>query len=246
MKQPRVIATAIILALGVMAGCTQDADTSPADGAKGAPATPAPTPDHFVADTGAEGTLPAGFDPSWAFAVADPAALREESLAVVSGRVIGVERSFIDGNATVSTAYSVQVRTVYKGEDIADVISVSQPGGTMSLSEYIAALDEMGMYERVLGFKDLDGDAGNGYQDARTMDPSFPVTANLGLNPASATTLAELQPDNWVFYLGGSEYGSYYNTALNYGMKYLKDGMVHSLPTEMDVPTFPEADLFEE
>ncbi len=200
-------------------------------------------PDHFVADTGAEGTLPAPLDPDRSINVADPATLRDESVAVVAGRVIGVERSFIDGNATVNTAYSIQVKTVYKGEEIADVISVSQPGGTMPLGEYIAALDERGMYGRVLGFKDLDGDAGNGYQDARTMDPSFPVTANRGMNPTSARTLAELEPDYWVFYIGGVDDGSYYTTAFNYGLKYLKDGLVHSLPTEMAVPPFPEAEL---
>lgn len=242
----RIGVVATILVLGVMAGCAQRADTSPTGDATEAPAILAPMPDHFVADTGAEGTISAPLDPDWSINVVDPAGLAENSVAVVSGRVIGVERSFVDSAGGIGTVYSVQVRTVYQGEVSSDVISVRLPGGAMPLGDYISALDKLGLYEMHLGTKDLDrdGEPDNG-PDARTMDPSLMKTENRGLNPASATTLAELQPDFWVFFIGGTEDGAYYNVGWNYGLKYLKDGVVHSLPTEMDVPPFPEAELFE-
>ena len=70
-----------------------------------------------------------------------------------------------------------------------------------------------------------------------------PISENWGLNPTSEKTLAEVQPEHWVFYIGGSEDGSYYGTAFDYSLKYLKDGLVHSLDTETKVAPYPEAEL---
>lgn len=207
--------------------------------------------DHRVVDTGVEGMPVAQLAIDWSIDVNDPEALREASAVVVSGRVIGVERSFVEMGGFVITAYSVQVDEVYKGEVSSKIISVSLPGGTVPLGDYIVALDEMGLSQMKLGSKDLDRDGvpdgGPGeYQDPRSMDPATPITENWGTNPASASALAELQPDSWVFYLGGVDDGSYYGTAFNHALHYLKDGQVRSVHTEAERQAFPEVELYED
>lgn len=240
----RDITVAVVTALFLISGCGQG---SGEESAAGSP-TPPPTPEHLVADTGVEGQPVMREMADYAFDVVDPASLAKNSALVVSGTVIGVERSFVSANADIVTAYSVQVETVYKGEKVADVISVRLPGGTVPLGEYIQALDKLGLHEMKLGSKDLDRDGepdggDGGYQDPRTMDPMVPISENWGLNPTSEKTLAEVQPELWVFYIGGSEDGSYYGTAFDYSLKYLKDGLVHSLDTETKVAPYPEAEL---
>lgn len=232
-QQRRISIVATILAIGVVAGCTQEADTSPTGGATEAPATSAPMPDHFVADTGAEGVPPVELIADWNVNVNDPQVLRDLSIAVVSGRVIGVEGSHVDEGGFIVTNYSVQVGTVYKGEDVSKVVTVSVPGGSVPLEEYTESVDELGLSELKLGPKELQGR----YEGPRV--------ENWGLNPTSAALLAELQPDFWVFYLEGRDDGVYVGTGFDHSMSYLKDGQVHSLHSETERPVFPEAELFE-
>lgn len=113
------------------------------------------------------------------------------------------------------------------------VITVSVPGGSVPIEEYTESVDELGLSELKLGPKELQGRYAG------------PRVENWGRNPTSATMLAELQPDYWVFYLEGLEDGVYTGTGFDHSMRYLKDGQVHSLHSEAERPVFPEAELFE-
>lgn len=246
MKQRGIFGVTLLLALGAIAGCTHS--DSPGGAATALPSTSpsAQRPEHFVADNDVALSARSPFYADWSVNVNDPATLREFSSAVVSGRVIGVERTFVDANAAIATTYSIQVENVYKGDDMANVISVTLPGGTVPLGEYIASLDEMGRYEMKLGRKDPERFPGASQEDPRTMDPALPVTENWGMNPASASMLAELQPDSWVIYLGATEGDMYFGAAFDHALSYLKDGLVHTLHPEAERATFPESELFGE
>ena len=204
-------------------------------------------PDLFVADTGVDRVPRMEFEADWSFNVNDPLVLRDFSTAVVSGKVIGVERSYVSGNANVVTAYSVQVETVYKGEDIPEIISVTLPGGSVPLGEYISSLDELGRYEMKLGHKtpELLRNAGidpSQQEDPRTMDPSTPVTENWGVNPASEAMIAELQPDAWVFFLTSDD-DVYYGAGFDHALRYLKNGQVYGIRLEAERSPIPEGEL---
>jgi hypothetical protein len=205
--------------------------------------------DLFVADTGADGAPQMEFFGDWRFNVDDPLALRDFSTAVVSGKVIGVERSYVTGNANVVTAYSIQVETVYKGESIPEIISVTLPGGSVPLGEYISSLDKLDRYEMKLGRKTPEvlrnaGIDSSQEEDPRTMDPSTPVTENWGINPTREDTIAELQPDSWVFYLI-SDNNVYYGAGFDHALIYLKGGQVYSIHPEAERSPIPEDELFE-
>ncbi|MGY1550720.1 hypothetical protein ACW5CM_02920 [Microbacterium sp. A588] len=240
----------MFLALGTITGCAQDTGegTARAVGSDEFSSAQSQVPDLFVADTGVETTSRSESHADWSVNVNDPAALFEFSSAVISGKVIGIERSYVDANAVIVTAYSVQVEKVYKGENIAEVISVTLPGGSVNLGNYILSLDKLGLYEMKLGQKnpELLSDAGNDpnqEKDPRTMDPTFVVTENWGTNPASESTLIELQPDSWVFYLGVAEGDTYYGAAFDHALSYLKDGLVYSLHPEAERSSLPESEL---
>lgn len=246
------VATLLVLGLGLIAGCAQG-DGEGAIGTVGSAGSPSAEPQphgHFVADTGVETTPKMESHADWSVNLNDPAVLHDFSSAVVSGRVIGVERSHVDANGIIVTVYSVQVEKVYKGENIGRVISVTLPGGSVPLGEYISSLDKIGLYEMKLGRKDpeLLRDAGlDGKQerDPRTMDASSPVTENWGTNPASESSLSALRPDSWVFYIGATEGKTYYGAAFDHALSYLKDGLVYSIHPDAERTPFPESDLFE-
>ena len=251
MKQRAVVGVAMLLTLGAVAGCahSDDAGTPTTVGSAEFASAEVQSRDLFVADTGVETAPRMTSIADWSFNVNDPAALRDFSSAVVSGMMIGVERSYVSANATVVTAYSVRVERVYKGENIADVISVTLPGGTVTLGEYIESLDELGLYEMKFGKSDpqLRGEAGldpNEEHDPRRQDPSTPVTENWGVNPASASMVTELQPESWVFYIH-TEDNIYYGAGFDHALSYLKDGLVYGLHPEGERSPVPEDDLFE-
>ncbi|MDR3068343.1 MAG: hypothetical protein LBU50_02435 [Cellulomonas sp.] len=249
MKSRGLIAVAILLSVGVVAGCAQDEGQQSA-GVVGS-ATPVAgqsTPDHLVVDTGVDSESRQEFHADWPVDVNDPKVLREFSSAVIAGKVVSVERSYVDADAVIVTAYTIRVEKVYKGEKIPETISVTLPGGSVPLGEYIASLDNLGLYDMKLGKKDpeLLSDAGldpNQEQDPRTMDPATPVIENWGMNPTSGLLISELQPDSWVFYIGAVEGDVYYGAAFDHALSYLKDGTVYSLHSEADPSSVAESEL---
>jgi len=251
MRQRAVCGVAVLLAIGAITGCAQGEGTT-VPGAVASAQSPSPAlqkPNLFVADTGVETAPLLKSEADWSFNADDPAALGEFSSAVVSGKVVAVERSYVGGNGLVVTAYSVQVENVYKGEGIADVISVTLPGGTVTLGEYIGAVDKLGLYEMKLGSKDPEllrraGLEPQKNEDPRTMDPSTPVTENWGVNPASESTVAEIRPDSWVFYIV-TDNDVYYGAGFDHALSYLKDGQVYSLNAESERSSIPEEELLE-
>lgn len=249
MKSRGLIVVAMFLGACVLAGCAQSADgqkTGVVDSEVSVSVQPAR--DHLEIETGVESTSRREFHADWPVNVNDPQALREFSSAVISGKVTAIQRSFVDSVGGIGTVYSVRVERVYKGENIAEVISVALPGGTMPLGEYISSLDKLGLYEMKLGTKDpeLLRNAGldpNREQDPRKMDPSTPATENWGMNPTSKSLLAELQPDAWVFYIGAVEGDVSYGAAFDHALSYLKDGLVYSLHPEAEQSPIPESEL---
>lgn len=237
----REVVAAIVI-LGIVTGCASTgASDAPAGDGTDSPAA------LLVADTGVEAEPVVTLQADWGFDVNDPMVLREFSTAVVSGTVIGVERSFVDGNGGIATSYSVRVETVYKGDGVAPVISVSLPGGTVTLGEYISSLDELGLYETRLGSK-AELLAGKGLpleEDPRTLDPSLPVTENWGVNPTSESLIERLHPDSWVFFIHADD-SINWGSAFDHALSYLKDGVVHSLHPEADPASIPESRLLAE
>ncbi|AWB88529.1 hypothetical protein [Homoserinimonas hongtaonis] len=205
-------------------------------------------PGHLIIDTGVDSASRREFHADWPVNVNDPQVLREFSSGVIAGKVIGVERSYVDANAVIVTAYSIQLEKVYKGQNIPATISLTLPGGSVRLGEYISSLDKLGLYEMKLGQKDpellrnagLDPDQ---EKDPRTLDPDTLVTENWGMNPTSKSLLAELQPDSWVFYIGAVEGDVYYGAAFDHALSYLKDGMVYGLHPEAERSPIPESEL---
>jgi len=242
-----VCGIAVVLVVGAVAGCAHgDGAIAPVSGVSAGSSSAGP--DLFVVDTGVETAPRLHSEADWSFNTDDPAALAGFSTAVVSGKVVAVERSYVDDNGLVVTAYSVRVEKVYKGEDIPDVISVTLPGGSVALGEYIAALDTLGLYEMKLGSKDPEllrtaGVEAVPDQDPRSMDPSTLVTENWGVNPASESTVAEIRPESWVFYLVTDD-DVYYGAGFDHALSYLKDGRVHALNTESERSPVSEDELF--
>lgn len=251
MKRLGTISVALLLTLSATSGCAQSGQAGAAleDRADESISAQPSAPELFVADTGVENTAVVAPMADWPVNVNDPLVLRDFSSAVVSGKVTGVERSWVDGNGFVVTTYTVQVEKVYKGDNIGDVISVTLPGGTVPLGEYISTLDKIGRYQMMLGAKSAKILSDSGVdpslqQDPREMDPATPVSENSGLNPASESLIKERQPDSWVFYIGSVEGGVNYGAAADHALSYLKDGLVYSLHPEASPTSIPETELF--
>lgn len=185
----------------------------------------------------------------WSVNVNDARTLREFSSAVISGRVVRVEGSWVDDSGDIVTTYQVRTEQVYKGDGVPDLISITLPGGTLPLGEYIAGLDKVGMYEMKLGRKSdaiLGSGEGNAaWEDPREADQSLPATQNWGTNPTSSSVLEALRPDAWVFYLGFSDERTHYGAALDHALAYVKDGTVFTLQPEAEQKSFPERELFQ-
>lgn len=250
MKRYGTIPVALLLAIGATTGCAQSAGTGvPAkDGPDQSASAQSPAPDLFVADTGVEDKPVDRPSADWPVNVDDPSVLREFSSAVISGKVTGVERSWVDGNGFIVTTYNVTVETVYKGDNVKKEIAVTLPGGTVPLGEYISTLDKNGRYNIMLGQKSAKilRDSGvdpSTQEDPRKMDPQTPVTDNWGLNPASKSLIEELQPDSWVFYIGAVEDGVNYGAAGEHALSYLKGGVIYSLSSEANPKSIPESRL---
>lgn len=243
MKRSTMAIAVLVLTLCASAACGNTAADHDHNAA--APAESS----HLVYDTGAEQkpAIPSVSD--WSFNVNDPLALRDFSTAVVSGKVINVERSYVDVSGFIGTVYSVQVDTIYKGEQIADVINIALPGGSLPLGKYISSLDELGLYEMklapkapdMLREKGLDPDR---EKDPRTLDPTTPVAENWGTNPTSETTLTELAPESWVFFISNSEGDVYYGAGFDHALSYLKNGKVYGVHPESETSPISEAELF--
>lgn len=253
LKMERSAIVAIMLvALGAATGCAPSGSAQLSGGAQPSQSsqTRSQKPSHLVIDTGVEAESRKEFHPDWSFDVNDPQALYEFSSAVIAGKVIEVEQSYVDGNAMIGTIYSVQVEKIYKGQGIPKTISLSLPGGSVPLGEYIASLDKLGLYDMKLGRKSpellrragLDPDQELA-QDPRAMNPATPVLENWGTNPTSKTLIEGLQPDSWVFYIGEIEGDVYYGAAFDHAMSYLKDGVVYSLHPEAEGVSTPESGL---
>jgi len=224
-----VLAGAAALAIGTVV--VQPLDT--ADTVRPVDTAQSQASDLFVADTGVEGVPRMGFEADWSFNVNDPLVLRDFSTAVVSGRVIGIERSYVSGNGFISTAYSVRVEKIYKGSNIAEIISVNLPGGTVSRQEFMEA-----QAERLRGL----GIDPNYEVGQPIVDPSTPVTENRGVNPASEAMIAELQPDAWVFYLISDD-NVFYGAGFDHALRYLKNGQVYGIHPESERSPIPEDEL---
>lgn len=249
MKYRSLVTVTILLSIGVVAGCAQHQGPQSAGVAgSAAPVVHESTSDHLIVDTGVDSESRKEFHADWPVNVNDPKVLGEFSSAVIGGRVVAVERSYVDANAVIVTAYTVQVLKVYKGEEIPETMSITLPGGSVPLGEYIASLDNLGLYDMKLGKKDpeLLRNAGldpNQEQDPRTMDPATPVIENWGMNPTSESLVSQLQPDSWIFYIGAVEGDVYYGAAFDHALSYLKDGNVYSLHPEADPSSVAESEL---
>lgn len=172
---------------------------------------------------------------------------------VVAGTVISTDSTSVDSLGVIDTYYTLKVDKVYKGDlKVGDKISVSLPGGSMTLGDYITELDRIGRYDDNFPVKSEEFMKEHGIDpstvvDPRDQDPNTLVTQNFGNNPTSESQNAEIDPDAWIYFLDEYEEGGYYGSVLNYSFKYLKGGYVYSLNLENDQgqrdKPFPEAEL---
>ena len=142
-----VAVIAALATMGFVVACAQTEtgnQTQQAPSAAPDPGRPA-TVEHLIIDTGVGDASLREFHADWPFDVNDPHQLYDFSSAVVSGEVTGIERSFVDGNGMIVTSYTVKIGQVYKGQSIPEVISLTLPGGTVPLAEYISSLDKLGL-----------------------------------------------------------------------------------------------------
>ncbi|MFT3944052.1 MAG: hypothetical protein QM705_09580 [Ancrocorticia sp.] len=259
---------AILLAMGVLGGCAAESGAgSASDGGSTASSAATLAPTAGVTATAsateaspgapAQESVDVNLEPrseaqmEWGLNIYDPAAVAEASSEVVAGTIVSTDGNFVDVLNTINTKYTLKVEKVYKGDlKVGDEISVSLPGGSMTLGDYIAELDRLGRYDEVFPAKSEEFMKEKGIDpatvvDPRDQDPTTPVTHNLGSNPTSESLNAEVAPEAWVYFLNHEDDGTYYGSVLNHSLKYLKEGDVHSLnPDAGDHATsLPEAEL---
>lgn len=231
---------ALFLTMSALGGCTAESGAgSASDGgstASSPDATLAPsgTPNSSnVVDVNLEPLFPIEMD--IAIDVDDPAAVADASSEVVAGTVISTDSTSVDSLGVIDTYYTLKVDKVYKGDlKVGDKISVSLPGGSMTLGDYITELDRIGRYDDNFPVKSEEFMKEHGIDpstvvDPRDQDPNTLVTQNFGNNPTSESQNAEIDPDAWIYFLDEYEEGGYYGSVLNYSFKYLKGGYVYSL-----------------
>ena len=221
-----------VLVAGGLVACSTQIPARPAQGTS-SPSVSAPVmaePGVLSIDVGKAPFIP--FVVDWAINVDDMGAVVDASPIIVSGvvtRVIGTE---VDELGVINTIFGVRVDEVYKGNLASgEEINVRLPGGAMTMGDYIAALDSLGIYDQIFPVKSPEfleehGIDPDDVKDARSQDPAAPVIHNHGSNPTSASVIAEIDPDAWVFLLDQDAVGSYHATFLNLSLMYLKSGAV--------------------
>ncbi len=259
----------VLLAMGVLGGCAAESSGGSGATATGAGATASSAPAATAAPTAgmtataaAVTLVPPAPELSevdvnldqlqwmireWNIDVDDPAAVAEESSAVLTGTVVRTDGTSLGSSGDIYTYYTIRVDKVYKGDlKVGDEISVSLPGGTMLTGEYIDEVERLGLTERVLPPRSENFDP-KAIGDPRDNDPNTPITDNWGSNPTSESLNAEIAPDAWVYFLNRQDDGTYYGSFAHHSFKYLKDGYIHSLHPEPEpgqtVEPFPEAEL---
>lgn len=236
--------SALLLAMGMLVGCTTESTSSPV-----VPPQSATPESSGVIDVNL--APPKVMHADWSFNPDDPVAVADFSRAVVSGIIVHTEDSNVGPLEIIHTKYTLKVDKVYKGDlNEGDEISVSLAGGTMTLGEYIAELDRLGKYDDAFPTKDekFMKDAGIDpatVVDPRDADPNTPVTHNFGTNPTSKSLNEEIMPDAWVYFLNSEDDSTYYGSVFNHSLKYVKDGYIHSLDPDPGehVTSLPEAEL---
>lgn len=237
-----------------MAGCASDADPNVPQTAplatSDSPTAALEGAENFVSvlDVASQTAIHLSLDSAINFN--DPATLFATASGVVSGRIVDAPTSYVDDNGTIVTKFTIAVNEVFKGEGIGETVSISLPGGSVRLADYIDKLDKLGYYDMKLGRKsDAIAESGGGtpseWVDPRSQDPDTMVTENYGINPTSESMISKLDPDYWVFYLGEPADGEahFWGWSFDQALAYVKEDTVYTLSPESEVASFPESEL---
>lgn len=171
----------------------------------------------------------------------NPNELSQVSENIIKGKILGVEGVSVNDVGIIETTYQVKVEESYKGET-ESIISVSLPGGTTTMGEYIRMLDERGIYELIFPNKNDDVLIEKGIDPTSAIDPREEpekiIVHNLGNNPTSPIFVRDNKPESYIFYLNSETQDVYYSSVIGESMKYVKNNKVYS-PEETPASTEP-------
>ncbi len=222
----------LVLVMGLLVGCAAESSSDSIETSWSIASEPSEVVDVNLAP-------PKAIDADWSLNVDDPAAVASFSSVIVAGSVVNIEETYVGPLDTIHTRYMLKVDKVYKGNlKVGDEISVSLPGGAMTLGDYIEELDRMGRYDDVFPVKGEEFLKEAGIDpatvvDPRDDDPNAQLIDNLGSNPTSESLNAEVAPDAWVYFLNIEDDGTYYGSVFNHSLKYVKGGQVFNLNPEV-------------
>lgn len=238
---------AAFLSVVLLAGCAATPEPQ-SEATASAPSAAAPM---SAVDVASEPRYPIELD--WSIDTTDPRAIEEFSSLVVKGVITSVGNAFVNSAGMINTIYTVDVSDVYRGQLASRTIEVSLPGGAMPRGEYIAALDELGLYNMLYGPKSEEfmrekGIDPDSVVDPREQDPLGLIIHNVNSNPTSPSFLKAANPEAFIFFLNSDDGPDrIFGSVLNHSVKYVREGIVYSFTEDQEsTRPFSEGQLRDE